>query len=646
MDEPHAEAIPYGEWPSPFDASDVAGELIDFWHIEIDGDDVYWQETRPGPDGRTAIVRLDGEDHDPVTSPEFDVFSLIYENGGGSFLVTDDVLYFVNLPDQRVYRQPIDGAATPITPKSESPLGLRYGDFTASNEGDLVICVRENHDVVAAGEADEPEACLIRIPPDGDGAPKPIATGFDFYAAPRLSPDGKSLAYLAWNHPQMPWNGTELHLADVTPDGTLENDRVVLGGPDESVLQPDWHPDGTLHAVTDRTGWWNLHRYTGEAWLPYRVEPAEHAVPPWLLGLSSYAFLDQNRVAVLRIEDGEQSIVIVDTDGTVSEPSFPYETVGGEYGLPVLESDGETLYLVAGGPRAPDTFVEWQPGVEPVIRRDSGGPPVEEDILAVPEHRTFPTRDGEETHAFVYEPTNQYVDAPESDAPPLLIHAPGGPTLGTHAAFMPSFQFFTSRGFAVADVNYRGSTGYGRNYRDALSGKWGHTDVEDCLDVGIALAEEGTVDRDRLIIRGLSAGGYIALAAAAFHDVVVAATSINGIADLEEWARNTHKFESHYAEQLIGALPERQQRYHDRSPLHQPETVDANVLLFQGADDTIVPPEQAAAMADALEDHDLEYELHVFDGEGHLFQQPETIQRVHELELAFYRDVLGSESPD
>ena len=636
----------YGTWSSPISAEMVAGASIDFWHVETDGDAVYWREGRPDEGGQGVVVRYrDGETVD-VTPEGISVASLVYESGGGEFTVHDGVVYYVDVDDQRVYRKPLDAEAEAITPEPETPHGLRYADFDATEDGRHLYCVREDHDAVEAGTVDEPVSTLVRLAADRASPPTVVASGHDFYAAPRLSPDGDRLAYLAWDHPRMPWDGTELHLADVTPDGTLANDCVVMGGPDESVLVPAWRPDGTLHAVSDRTGWWNLYRREGETWRAYREDDAEHAVPPWLAGLSTYAFLDDGRVAVVAIRDGRQSLELLDEDGTCEVADLPYAAFGGEYCLPVLRSDGESLYVVGGGPATLDRFVKWSPGAEPDVLRHGGTLDVDEGFISKPEHVSVPTRDGAETHAFVYEPTNPDVEPPDDELPSLVVRAPGGPTLGTHPAFNPSIQYFTSRGFAVADVNYRGSTGYGRAYREALYGEWGIADVQDCLDVAAQLAEQGRVDDDRIAIRGFSAGGYIALSALTFHDEVAAGVSQCGIADLEEWAAHTHKFESRYADRLVGPYPDTADAYRARSPIHHADGIDAPALLLQGEEDAIVPPSQAAEMVEALDSNDVPHELLVFEGEGHLFHHAETIRRVHEAELAFYGEVFGLDTSE
>ncbi len=641
MTDDERETSPYGAWPSPISAATVARAGIDLGHVALDDDAVYWREQRPEEEGRGVIVRHAGGTNGDVTPEGFDVRTLVHEYGGGDFAVCDGVVFCSRHDDQRIYRQPMGGDPVAISPEPETDRGLRYADVEVTPDGEYLYCVREDHDATAgADDPDEPVTTLVRVATDGSEEPRVVASGHDFYAAPRLSPDGDRLAWLTWDHPRMPWDGTELHVADVTADGPLANERVVLGGTDESIFQPAWHPDGTLHAVSDRTGWWSLYRRVNDEWLPYREEAAEYGVPGWLLGLSTYAFLEDGRVATLVTRDGVRTLELL-SDGDSESVDLPYTTYA-----PRLVGNGESIVVPAGGPTTPTRLIRWTPGEEHEVLRHESGVDVDDAYLSTPEHVTYDTRDGATAHAFVYPPENPAVESPADEAPPLVVTAHGGPTGATQPRFDLGIQFFTSRGYAVADVNYRGSTGYGRAYREALYGEWGTVDVTDCIDAARHLADAGRVDPDRLVVAGGSAGGFVVLSALAFHDDVAAGTSYYGVADLERLAALTHKFESRYLDQLVGPHPEAEETYRARSPVDHAGGIDAPVLLLQGEADPVVPLSQAEEMVDALEASGVPHELVVFEDEHHGFRRAETRQRAMELELAFYGEVFDLEPAD
>jgi dipeptidyl aminopeptidase/acylaminoacyl peptidase len=685
------ETRPYGTWDSPLSAAEAAAAGVDFGHLAVDDGAVYWRERRPDEDGRAAVVRHDGTGTAEVTPDDVDVRTRVHEYGGGDFAVADGVLYYADHDDGRVYRMPADGGAgdepEPVTPAPETDVGLRYADFEVGRvDGDTVVyAVREDHDAVAAGDAgssagdpsgdagssagdpsgdtgssagdpsgdtDEPVTALVRLDPEEGEEPAVVAEGHDFYAAPRLSPAGDRLAWLTWDHPNMPWDGTELHVAEVTEPGDLTGERVVMGGPAESVFQPAWSPGGTLHAVSDRTGWWNLYRRTnpdtGAAWAPLREEAAEYGAPQWTFGLATYAFLDDGRVACVVTREGDQQLELLDGDDR-SVLDVPFAS----FGHPQVRADGDAVVTYGKDPCRPDSVLRVRPGA--TTGADGGGDaPADHDVLdtagEVPvdpaylpdaEAVSFPTRDGATAHAYHYPPTNPDFEAPDGDAPPLVTVAHGGPTSQTRPTLDLTTAFFTSRGFAVLDVNYRGSTGYGRAYREALAGEWGIVDVADVVGAAEHLASEGLADPDRLAVRGGSAGGFVTLAALAFHDAFDAGASYYGVADLERLAELTHKFESRYLDGLVGPYPEAADTYRERSPVHHADGISAPVLLLQGAEDPVVPLEQAEAMADALAETGVTHDLVVFDGEEHGFRRADSRERATERELAFYRDVFG-----
>ncbi len=656
---------PYGTWPSPISAEMVASAGIDFGHVAVDDGTVYWRERRPEEGGRGVVASENGTD---VTGPDVNVRTLVHEYGGGDFAVHDGTVVYARFDDQRLYRQAPGEEPVPVTPEPETDRGLRYADLEVAEGGDAVYAVREDHDAVAraddaadpsgadesGGDADEPVTTLVRVDLTTDDPAEVVASGHDFYAAPRLSPDGDRLAWLTWDHPRMPWDGTELHVADVAADGSLDDARVVMGGPEESVFQPEWRADGTLHAVSDRTGWWNLYRREGGEWVPYREEAAEYGVPQWVFGLSTYAFLDDGRVAALVTRDGEESLELLDADdgsdsGGDGGPdasrevaALPFDT----FYPAMLRSDGESLVFFGGGPATPTSLVRWTPGGEPAVLRRASDADVDPAYVSTPEHVTVPTRDGAEAYAYVYPPTNPDAEPPADERPPLVVTAHGGPTSATHPAYDLGVQFFTSRGFAVADVNYRGSTGYGRAFREALYGEWGNHDVEDCIDVARHLADEGRVDGDRMAVKGGSAGGFVVLASLAFHDAFDAGASYFGVADLARLAELTHKFESRYLDQLVGPYPEAADTYEARSPVHHAGDVAAPVLVLQGAEDQVVPLSQAEEMVEALEDSGVPHDLVVFEDEQHGFRSAEARERALETELSFYGTVFGFDPAD
>ncbi|MFB6221946.1 MAG: prolyl oligopeptidase family serine peptidase [Halolamina sp.] len=678
---------PYGEWDSPVSAADVAADTLRFGPVAVDDGDVYWLERRPAEGGRGVVVRADGTDTGPaeITPTDADVRTLVHEYGGGDFTVHEGTVFYARFEDQRLYR--VDATAaddadpTPITPEPETERGLRYADLEVSPDGDRLYAVRERHegDGEDEGSADragteersssgsrtesgdaEDEAVteLVTLPADGSAPPRVVASGHDFYSFPRLSPDGEQLAWTTWDHPRMPWDGTELHVAAVGEDGDLSAERVVMGGPEESVFQPSWSPGGQLHAVSDRTGWWNLYAVDadGEADPTNRTpEQAEFGVPQWVFGLSTYAFLedganrtgapgDDGRVAVLRNEDGRGSLCLLDADDNLTEAGLPFEA----YPRARLVSDGETLAFVGGGPATPATVARWDPGgsAEPDRLRRTFELDLAPEAVSEPDHLDVPTRDGETTHAFYYPPRNPDETAPEDERPPLVTMVHGGPTSQTLPVASLNVQYFTSRGFAVVDVNYRGSTGYGREYRDALQGAWGVLDTADCIDTAEHLADTGRADGDRLAITGGSAGGYAVLCALAFHDAFDAGASHYGVADLEALATHTHKFESRYLDGLVGSLPQDREVYEARSPAFHAEGIDAPLLVLQGGMDQVVPQAQAEDMVDALVKTGTPYAYVLFPEERHGFRTADASRQALEFELAFYGEAFGFDPAD
>ena len=633
MTEP--EIRPYGSWRSPISSDLIVDGLVGLKETALDGDDVYWIESRPGEGGRSVIVHRspDGTTRD-VTPQPFNARTRVHEYGGGDFVVHDGKVFFSNFGDQRLYCMEPGEDPRPLT----AEVAHRYADMVVDAPRNRLVAVREDH--TGAGE---PVNEIVGIGLE-DGAERVLVSGNDFYSSPRPSPDGESLAWISWDHPNMPWDGTELWTAALDDGGAVGDAERVAGGPEESVFQPEWSPDGTLHFVSDRTDWWNLYRLRGGAVEPLCPVEAEFGLPQWAFGMSTYAFLSPTRIACVPIERGVFRLCLLDAEtGELAEVETPYSTISS------LRSDaasGDLLFL-AGSPTEPSSVARLgtQTGNLEVLRR-SGDPGVDAGYLSAPETVEFPTEGGLTAHGFFYPPKNRDHAAPEGELPPLLVLSHGGPTGMTLPNLDLEIQHRTSRGFAVLDVNYGGSTGYGREYRRRLDGMWGVVDVDDCANGAKHLAEGGLVDGDQLLIAGGSAGGYTTLCALTFRDAFAAGASHYGVSDASALAEETHKFESRYLDRLIGPYPERADLYRERSPIHHTEKLSCPVIFFQGLEDEVVPPNQAEAMFEALKAKGLPVAYVPFEGEQHGFRRAENIKRALDGELFFYSRVFGFDLAD
>lgn len=619
---------PYGSWESPITISMLTEAGVPLGGVATDGGDLYWTEGRALEGGRTAIVRKDAHGVvSDVVPDDFNARTRVHEYGGGSYAVKDGVLIASNFVDQRVYRIE-DGTAIPITPEPKIPAGLRYADFEF--HGDRVICVREKHKA-----EEEVHNTLVVFPLNGSEKPRVIAKGHDFYSSPRVSPDGTRLAWLAWDHPRMPWDGTELWTAALATDGSISEPELIAGGSEESIFQPEWCPDGVLYFVSDRTGWWNLFRLVNGNVEAVHLAEVEVGLPQWVFGMRRYGFLPNDRIVIVYTDGGFDHVAVLEGESMVPVP-IPYDHIGIS-----ISTCGDQVFTTAGSGSAPMAVVRIDMDTEAVkIVKNSLDIDVDPALVSLPEAIEFPTTDGEIAHAFFYPPRNPDFVAPVDETPPLLVFSHGGPTSATSPELDLGLQFWTSRGFAVVDVNYRGSTGYGRAYRNALRNKWGIVDLDDCINAALFLADAGHVDGERMAIRGGSAGGYTTLCALAFADVFAAGASYFGVGDLAALASDTHKFESRYLDSMIGPYPEAADVYEQRSPIHNVDGFSCPVILFQGLDDKVVTPPQAEEIVAALDKKGIPHAYVPFAGEGHGFRKAENIERAREAELYFYSRVF------
>ena len=633
-----ATVAPYGSWDSPISAELVAGGGGRLSNALLTEDGaLWWAEGRPSEGGRTALMRrAEGGEPEEATPAAANARTRVHEYGGGAWTpAAPDVVVYAEFGDQRLYRRRLGEEPVAITPEPETPAALRYADLRLAPDGETIVCVREVH----PADGGEPENQIVALPLSGEGEARVLASGRDFYSFPRVSADGGTLAFTCWDHPNMPWDGTELWTAPLDDPGA---GRKVAGGPAESIFQPEWGPDGRLHFVSDRSGWWNLYAADpdgGEEQLT--AEEADLAHPQWLFGGATYAFLEGGAIAFVRTERATEQLFVRDPEGgPLRDLGLPYTS----FGFPAIAPRGSRLAFAAASPRADTAVVVYDlASGEREELRSAADEPVEEAYVSVPQPVEFATGEGEVAHGFYYPPTNPGFEAPAGEAPPLIVQSHGGPTAHAVPALDREFLYWTSRGFAIIDVNYRGSTGYGRAYREKLKGAWGVVDNEDCVRAALHLAETGDADGARLTIRGGSAGGYATLCALVFHDDFAAGASYFGVADAEALATDTHKFESRYLDGLIGPYPERTDLYRERSPIHFVERLRSPAILFQGLEDEIVPPNQAETMVAALAANGVPHAYLAFEGEQHGFRRAETNVRCMEAELYFYGRILGFE---
>jgi dipeptidyl aminopeptidase/acylaminoacyl peptidase len=619
----------YGSWKSPITADDVFAKFVGPGGVQRDGNNLYWSEARP--DGRTVIVcRPPDQQAVDLTPPGYNARTRVHEYGGGEYLAAGGAVYFSNFADQRIYRQVPGSEPQPFT-RIE---GMRYADAVLDDSHGRLIVVREDHTT----DAPQPVNALVGVSTAGDNREQILVSGNDFYSTPRLNPTGTRLAWLTWNHPNMPWDGTELWIAELLPDGSLGQRALVAGGETESIFQPQWSPDGILYFISDRTGWWNLYRWHEGQGLVEALHPmqAEFGEPQWIFGMSAYGFESAQKLICAFCQNGYYHLASLDTR-TLSFHTYdvPYTSIGD-----VAVAPGQAFFI-AGSATEPVALVQFDldTGETEVLRR-AREIAVDPAYISIGQSIEFPTDQGSTAHGFFYPPQNRDFVGTPGELPPLLVMSHGGPTGATSLVLRYGIQYWTTRGFAVLDVDYGGSTGYGRAYRERLKGQWGIVDVADCVNGARHLVAQRLVDGNRLAIRGGSAGGYTTLCALTFYDLFRAGASYFGVSDLEALARDTHKFESHYLDGLVGPYPQRRDLYISRSPIHHIDQLACPLILMQGLDDPVVPPNQSQMMFDALHARGLPVAYLTFSGEQHGFVKAENNKRALEAELYFYSRIF------
>jgi len=621
-------AAPCGSWKSPVTADMIVSRAVGLSEIKIDRDDIYWLESRPWEEGRSVIVRrsANGMTSD-VTPMPYNARTRVHEYGGGSYTVREGMVYFTSFADQQVYRQKPGSIPVPLT----AAPGKRFADFFFDTVRNSLVCVCEDH------TGSEVLNSLVRITLTGRPEVRVLVSGNDFYSFPRISPDGKNMVWITWNHPAMPWDSSELWIAGITQDGAITGERKIAGGPDESVNQPEYSEEGDLYFISDRSGWWNLYRLRENRVETVYEMQAEFAEPEWVFAESRYAFSSAKNIFLSYIKNGVSYLASLDTGSKNLKPvESPYTWSN------YIRAASGRIVAAAGSPRNFNAIIRLDPetGKEEILCR-SNQVKLDPGYISVPREIEFPTENGLAAHAFYYPPCNRDFTVPADELPPLLVFTHGGPTSASTNVLNLTIQYFTSRGFAVVNVNYGGSSGFGRAYRQRLNGQWGVVDVNDCLNCARYLIENGMADAKRIAIRGGSAGGYTTLAVLTFRSAFRVGASIAGVSDIEALARDTHKFESHYMDTMVGRYPEKRELYLQRSPIAHSDQLSKPVIFFQGAEDRIVLPSQSELMADALRKKGIPVAYLLFEHEQHGFRIAANIKKALEAELYFYSRILG-----
>jgi dipeptidyl aminopeptidase/acylaminoacyl peptidase len=587
----------------------------------------YWVESRPTEQGRCVLMRAQpGQPAQTLLPEPYSAHSRVHEYGGGAYAVQGERIAFVNDSDQQLYLL-TNGALRQLTEVA----GARFGDLCFDTRHDALICVCERHEPTRK----EPVNSLVAVSLH-DGSVRTLADGNDFYSSPALDRDAQRLAWLQWDHPQMPWDGCELCTAELDAAGALKSVRTLAGGADESVFQPQFAPDGSLHFISDRSGWWNIYKVGDSRIVAVTANAADYGLAQWNLGMSRYGFDALGTLLAVRTVDGRAELVRI-RDGVQERIALPLTQIDH------LHVAGNDVAMLASSPHTVSTVYTGLTTLHAI--RCSNALELDAGYISVAQPIRFPAANGEQVHAWYYPPCNADYRVPDRERPPLIVKCHGGPTAMNGDGLDPRIQFWTSRGFAVADVNYRGSSGFGRDYRRSLHGAWGIKDVEDCIGAAKYLADQGLADPLRTAIMGSSAGGYTALAALAFHDCFRAGAVYYGISELASAMNDTHKFESRYGDRLIGPWPAAQAVYRERSPLYAAERIRCPVIFFQGLRDRVVPPDQTERMVNALKARGQAVSYMTFDEEGHGFRRAGSLRRALEAELAFYARTFGFPPP-
>lgn len=620
---------PYGSWRSPITSEMTASGSMRLGHLMADGDDIYWVEMRPEESGRYVVVQYSKScgiiERTPVPH---NARTRVHEYGGGAYTVWNQAVYFTNYKDQLIYKQEHNGELEKISTNTAH----RHADFVFDKKRDRLLCVREDH----SDKSSEALNIIVSINLK-DNESKVLLQGNDFYSSPRQSPDGSKLAWLTWNHPYMPWDGCELWLAEMDERGRIGSKKLVAGGSNESIVQPEWSPDGELFFVSDRSGWWNLYRLKGDDVEAIFSMDAEFGGPHWQFAVKYYAFESPTSVICIYFQNGIRRLAKINL---IKKKLETFQTPYTDFNhLMVVNRDA---YFVAGSPtKTPEVVHLNLKNLDIGVLKKSDERDIDKRYISVPEPIEFTTKGGLRAHAIYYSPRNKEYQAPEGVLPPLIVISHGGPTGATTTTLSLGIQYWTTRGFAVVDVNYGGSTGYGREYMRRLIGQWGVVDVDDCVNAAKHLVNQGLVDSERLAIRGGSAGGYTTMSALAFRDLFKAGASYYGLSDLEVFVEDTHKFESKYLHSLIGPYPERRDLYRKRSAINYLNQIKAPMIIFQGLEDKIVPPNQAELIVDALNANGLPVAYIPFEEEQHGFRKAENIKRSLDAELYFYSKIFG-----
>jgi dipeptidyl aminopeptidase/acylaminoacyl peptidase len=625
---------PYGSWVSPITSGLITGKSIGLSGVFLNGDAIYWLESRPLEGGRTVLVESkDGTTRD-ITPPGFNIRTLTHEYGGGACVISGDEVFFANFFDQRIYRQKLDGEPVALT----GDLSCFFADLIVDRPRNRLICVCEDHSL-----PDQEALTTLNSVSLETGETEILAAGNDFYSNPRLSADGKRLAWLSWNHPNMPWDGTTLWQSLVGNDGYLSNIQRVVGGASESIFQPEWSPAGILHYVSDRSGFWNIYRH--EDYLDGEnlcEKDYEFGMPQWVFGMTTYGFKSADEIVCAFSKQGSWQLALLDA---TKKELRPIET--GFTEISYLKVSGNRVVFRGGSPTEFNCIVEVDLNTGNLNRlKSSASAEVETAYFSKPESIVFPTVGERNAYAFFYAPKNKDFNGPPNERPPLIVTSHGGPTGAASSTLELEVQFWTSRGFALCDVNYGGSTGFGRQYRERLNGNWGIVDADDCVEAARYLVSKGLVDGKRCAISGGSAGGYTTLCALAFCEFFQAGASHYGIGDLAALEGATHKFESRYTHRLIGPYPEAADLYAERSPLLHAEKIKCPVIFLQGLEDKVVPPSQSEDMVKALRQNGIPVAYLPFEGEQHGFRKAENIKRAIDAELYFYAQIFSIKIAD